>query len=236
MVSRIFHSLGDQVYEKIKEMIVNNLYLPGETLQIDKLAAEFGVSTTPVREALLRLEGSGLVSIERNKGAVVSTISEETSGYVWQFRRILEAAVAKDAAIGCTKQEIDTMEAELDALDAHPDDFTAYRKTDVAIHELLSRHTKNPLPSTLWTISAFRPTDPARGDFQEEVIREVTNEHREIIAALRTTTRTPWKKRIRHLTNAERTRVARQDEVTCPQIPFGIVPRLHGTYCYPANR
>lgn len=214
MVSRIFHSLGDQVYEKIKEMIVNNLYLPGETLQIDKLAAEFGVSTTPVREALLRLEGSGLVSIERNKGAVVSTISEETSGYVWQFRRILEAAVAKDAAIGCTKQEIDTMEAELDALDAHPDDFTAYRKTDVAIHELLSRHTKNPLLLDALDdlcVQAHRIRYFAeKGPFREEVIREVTNEHREIIAALRTHDPDAVEKAvIRHLTNAEeRTRVA----------------------------
>lgn len=214
MVSRIFHSLGDQVFKTIKEMIVNNTYLPGETLQIDKLAAEFGVSTTPVREALLRLEGSGLVSIERNKGAVVSTISEETSGYVWQFRRILEAVVARDAAIGCTKQEIDTMEAELDALDAHPDDFTAYRKTDVAVHALLASHTKNPLLldalDNLSTQAHRIRYFAEKGPFREEVIREVTNEHREIIAALRThDPDTVEKVVIRHLTNAEeRTRAA----------------------------
>ena len=66
MANHIFHSLGDQVFETIKEMIINNSYRPGEVLQIDKLAGEFGVSTTPVREALLRLEGIGLVDIERN--------------------------------------------------------------------------------------------------------------------------------------------------------------------------
>ena len=76
MVSRIFHSLGDQVFETIKELIVSNAYQPGEVLQIDKLAAEFGVSTTPIREALLRLEGLGLAQIERNKAAVVTQVSE----------------------------------------------------------------------------------------------------------------------------------------------------------------
>ncbi|MDD2380055.1 MAG: GntR family transcriptional regulator, partial [Aminobacterium colombiense] len=74
---KVFQSLGDQVFETLKEKIVNNEYKPGELMQIDKLASELGVSTTPVREALLRLEGMGLVSIERNKGAVVTQVSKK---------------------------------------------------------------------------------------------------------------------------------------------------------------
>lgn len=209
MVSRIFHSLGDQVFETIKEMIVNNTYLPGETLQIDKLAAEFGVSTTPVREALLRLEGSGLVEIERNKGAVVTKISEESSAHVWEFRRILEAAVARDAAVGCTEKEIDDLERMLNDLDRKPNDFITYRKSDVAVHALLANHTKNPLLldalDNLSTQAHRIRYFAEKGPFKEDVIQEVTAEHHQIIAALRTHDPDATAAAvIRHLSNAER--------------------------------
>lgn len=209
MVSRIFHSLGDQVFETIKELIVNNTYLPGETLQIDKLAAEFGVSTTPVREALLRLEGSGLVDIERNKGAVVTRISEESSAHVWEFRRILEAAVARDAAAGCTEREIDALEQILNDLDRNPNDFTAYRKSDIAVHALLASHTKNPLLldslDNLSTQAHRIRYFAEKGPFREDVIQEVTAEHHQIVAALRTHDPDATEAAVvRHLTNAER--------------------------------
>ena len=49
-------SLREQLYESIMEAILTNQYHPGDLLQIDRLAHDFGVSTTPVREALVRLE------------------------------------------------------------------------------------------------------------------------------------------------------------------------------------
>jgi DNA-binding GntR family transcriptional regulator len=54
--------LGDQVYEAIKERILDQAYAPGEKLNIDRLVREFEVSSTPIREALTRLVAEGLVS------------------------------------------------------------------------------------------------------------------------------------------------------------------------------
>ena len=189
MANRIFHSLGDQVFETIKEYVIDNTYQPGEVLQIDKLAAEFGVSTTPVREALLRLEGIGLVDIERNKGAVVTQVSEKRSGYVWEFRRILEAKVARDAAARCTDKEIDEVEAKVQKVREHPDNFDLYQESDLALHGLLAGHTENPLileSLNNLSVHARRIRYFAEnGPFREEVIEQVTEEHFNIIKALR---------------------------------------------------
>lgn len=208
MANRIFHSLGDQVFETIKELIINNTYKPGVVLQIDKLAGEFGVSTTPVREALLRLEGVGLVNIERNKGAVVTQVSEKLSSYVWEFRSLLEARVARDAAIQCTESEIDEVEAKLQKVFEHPEDFDVYQESDVALHCLLSSHTENPLIlESLANLSVHARRIryfAEKGPFREEVIEQVTREHSEIIAALRQHDPDLVESVVnRHLTNAE---------------------------------
>ncbi|MFA7621000.1 MAG: GntR family transcriptional regulator [Aminobacteriaceae bacterium] len=214
MASRVFHSLGDQVFETIKELIVSNTYQPGEMLQIDKLAAEFGVSTTPIREALLRLEGLGLVDIERNKAAVVTQVSEKRSRHVWEYRRLLEGSVARDAAINCTDEEIETVEAKLIRVQENPDDFDLYLESDAALHSLLSSKTDNPLIlDALHNLSVHARRIryfAEKGPFREEVLEAVTEEHFEILAALRE--HNPEKTEslvIRHLTNAEeRTRKA----------------------------
>ncbi len=70
-------SLVDQVYEKIRDRIIT-LKIPfGSKLNVSKLQEEYGVSSTPVREALNRLMNEGLVEFENNVGARVIDISEE---------------------------------------------------------------------------------------------------------------------------------------------------------------
>ncbi|NLA90487.1 MAG: GntR family transcriptional regulator [Synergistaceae bacterium] len=208
MAGRIFHSLGDQVFETIKEHIINNTYKPGVVLQIDKIAAEFGVSTTPVREALLRLEGIGLVDIERNKGAVVTQVSEKKSRYVWEFRSLLESRVSRDAAVGCTDEQIDAVELKLKDVHEHPDDFAIYQESDTALHNLLASCTENPLIlESLGNLSVHARRIryfAENGPFREEVIEQVTKEHSEIIAALRLHDPDKVEEVVnRHLMNAE---------------------------------
>ena len=70
-------SLVDQVYEKLRERIVQ-LKIPfGSKLNVSKLQEEYGVSSTPVREALNRLLNEGLIEFENNVGARVIDITEE---------------------------------------------------------------------------------------------------------------------------------------------------------------
>ncbi len=92
-------SLRERLYESLKEDILTNRFKPGEELQINKLAEEFGVSSTPpVREALVRLEGAGLVVLISNRGAQVAPISLEDVKNAWEVRRLLEPHAAEVAA------------------------------------------------------------------------------------------------------------------------------------------
>lgn len=85
-------SLVDQVYEKLKDKIVQ-LKIPfGSKLNVSKLQEEYGVSSTPVREALNRLLNEGLIEFENNVGARVIDITED------DVRRIQEVSFAYEMA------------------------------------------------------------------------------------------------------------------------------------------
>ena len=85
-------SLVDQVYEKLKERIVG-LQIPfGSKLNVSKLQEEYGVSSTPVREALNRLLNEGLIEFENNVGARVIDITEE------EVRKFQEVSFAYEMA------------------------------------------------------------------------------------------------------------------------------------------
>jgi len=64
--------LADAVYERLLEGVVSGDLAPGQRLNIDDLAEAFGVSRTPVREALARLEGARLIEVSRNASTTVT--------------------------------------------------------------------------------------------------------------------------------------------------------------------
>src|SRR6516164_2816173 len=69
--------LREDVHALLRERIVSGGLMPGNRLQDVQLAAELGVSRTPVREALLRLEGEGLVESDPNRGFFVAPLSRK---------------------------------------------------------------------------------------------------------------------------------------------------------------
>ncbi|MHB1133988.1 MAG: GntR family transcriptional regulator [Chloroflexota bacterium] len=90
--------LSETVYEQLKDAIVENVLSPGQRLVEASLAEKFGVSTTPVREALARLEREGLVELLPARGALVATLTPEDFVEILTFRELLEAHAARLAA------------------------------------------------------------------------------------------------------------------------------------------
>jgi GntR family transcriptional regulator, rspAB operon transcriptional repressor len=88
----------DWVYEELREAIIGLRLQPGEPLREAAIADQLGVSKTPVREALSRLEQEGLVETASFKGAVVSGYSQEDLREIYQLRELLEGAAARFAA------------------------------------------------------------------------------------------------------------------------------------------
>ena len=85
-------------YEQVRAAIVENRYAPGQRLIEQRLAAELGLSRTPVREALRILEAEGLVVSERNRGATVRPLSPTEVVDLYGLRIRLESYAAELAA------------------------------------------------------------------------------------------------------------------------------------------
>ena len=84
---------GNIAYQKIKAAILNEMYEPNQILNERKLAEEFQISSTPVREALKILEGEGWVKIIPWKGAIVNQITQKEIDEIFQIRLIIEPAI-----------------------------------------------------------------------------------------------------------------------------------------------
>lgn len=103
-------SYYDQVYHSIKEMIFNGIFKPGDRIYETKIASEFQVSRSPVREAIRSLEKEGLLLID-NKSKI--TIYEPTIGDIediYECRQALESLATRLATRKASNEELHKME------------------------------------------------------------------------------------------------------------------------------
>src|SRR5437762_8309628 len=99
----------DWVYEELKSAIVDLRLAPGDPLREATLADQLGVSKTPIREALTRLEQEGLVETTSFKGAVVSGYSSADLEEIYELRELLEGAAARAAATSASEETLDRL-------------------------------------------------------------------------------------------------------------------------------
>ena len=145
METKIFMSFGEQIYYTLKERILNNYYAPGTMLQIEKLAEEMGVSSTPIRETLFKLHSTGLVNMIRNKGAIVSGIDEKTARNIWRFRALLESCAAREAMPHIDEEDVHSLKRKIKRHLEYPSDFELYQEIDQELHSLFCENAENDL-------------------------------------------------------------------------------------------
>jgi DNA-binding GntR family transcriptional regulator len=104
---------GGIAYERIKQAIVEGRYPPGERLIEQRLADDFDLSRTPVREAIRMLEAEGLVATERNRGAIVRSLSATDLYDLYDLRARLESYAAELAAQRSKPEDITAIERAL---------------------------------------------------------------------------------------------------------------------------
>ncbi len=88
-------SLVDQIYESLKESIVSLKRKPGSKLSVAEIQAETGVSCTPIREAVNRLQQDGIIVYKNNVGAHVISLSEHDIDEIMQLGNTLHCAAAR---------------------------------------------------------------------------------------------------------------------------------------------
>jgi DNA-binding GntR family transcriptional regulator len=100
----------DRAYEAIRDDILSGRLAPGERLREEELTRQIGVSRTPVREALRRLENDGYTIVEANKGASVPVYSKRDVDEIYGLRALLEGHAARRAATRITPEQISELE------------------------------------------------------------------------------------------------------------------------------
>lgn len=177
-----FQSKSDIVADAIRDMIQRNELEPGKVLRQRDLAERFGVSPTPVREALQRLEAEGFVSSELHRGATVVRPEEARIAENFLIRESLEGLATRLAAKKITQEQLD----ELDELNARlsqlaPDDpqrFVLNREFHFSIYRAADSPMLNALLNLLWR---SLNGGPGHGRPTGEAVAQ----HTEILAALR---------------------------------------------------
>ncbi len=106
-------SLADQVFEHLETDILSGKYQKGESLTESKLSAELGVSRTPIREALKRLEQEHLIE-ESPKGMTVVGISKKDLDDIFKIRGALEGKAAEMAAKNHTEEQLSIVREALE--------------------------------------------------------------------------------------------------------------------------
>jgi DNA-binding GntR family transcriptional regulator len=109
----------EHAYESIRLEILSGAIMPGERLREEDLVKRIGVSRTPIREALRRLEADGYTVVEANRGATVASHSKRDVDEIYGLRALLEGHAARRAATRITPAQLEQMEeinAQIDAL------------------------------------------------------------------------------------------------------------------------
>lgn len=179
-------SLADQVFEKLENDIIQGVYPRGETLTELKLVEQLGVSRTPIREALRRLEQERLIA-DSGKGSVVLGITEEDLLDIMNIRQYIEPLATYYAAINMTKEGLDELSHIMDLQDFYYSkwDVEHLRRADDDFHDALCRLScRTVINDTL--IPLHRKTRRYRKIAMED--RECTTnsmkEHRKIFDAI----------------------------------------------------
>ncbi|MGI9116932.1 MAG: GntR family transcriptional regulator, partial [Gaiellales bacterium] len=181
---------AERVYEDLREAIIGGEYAPGERLRAEALAGRFGTSRTPVREALMLLEGDGLVEIEPRRGAVVRTFDPADLVDLYEVRAVLEARAAALAAGRIGPEGLAALEASCERAEGLTGASVRTIDTMIAanedFHRIVIDAAGSPrLLGALRTVAGIpRPFKTVFWSDPAERGRSLAS-HREVIAALR---------------------------------------------------
>lgn len=181
-------TLKEKVYLTLKEKILTQKLRAGDSLSEVDLAKELGVSRTPVREALLKLQKDMLLEILPNRGAHVTFITLQDLKDTFQLLQILEGTATRLAAEQIDLEKLADLEKEFIALQKKGDiiDYEEEQRIGVLFHELILQSTGNGrmidiLQSIRKQIRTLCLTSIKRPGRANEAIQE----HLEVLSALK---------------------------------------------------
>lgn len=154
-------SVSEQVFEQLKEQILNNEWKKGEKIPSEnELSALLGVSRVTVRNALQKLISLGLIETRLGEGSFITDalpgismnslipiayLKENSLQEILEYRRVMEGNVAELATKKASLEDVAKLEEAYLAMDKVKDDLEQFSKADLNFHLLLAVTTKNSL-------------------------------------------------------------------------------------------
>lgn len=185
---QVRQTIGDMVYFRLRAAIAEGYFSPGERLIQDQIAKQMGVSRSPVREAIRRLQAEGLLEAAPNQGVVVINMTPEEAAGLYDLREVLEGLAARLAAMNITSLHLerlqDSVQVMEEAIESN-DPFGPWVKENTRFHEIIVEAGENRklaefLPMLRESIGILYRTiraNPAR-------ITQAMDEHKAILSAI----------------------------------------------------
>ena len=181
---------SDTAYDKIRAHLLSGEVMPGEQLTEDQLAGITGVSRTPVREAVRRLESEMLLVRSKSKRIFVADWSRDDIDEMFTLRQMLEGHAAERAAQRLTNSEIDRLE-EVNrqlhaAVDQEEPDIARFLDANRIFHEIITDASHSPRLAQVLAMLVETPVvlRTAR-NYSVEDLQQSARDHDELIAAFR---------------------------------------------------
>lgn len=182
-------ALYEQVAERLRTRIYAHELPPGGWIDEQALAIEYGISRTPLREALKVLAAEGLVVLKPRRGCYVTQLSEQDIDEVFPVMALLEGRVAEMAARRATSADFFRLEAIHEELEKHAAAnnadrfFEANQRFHTALQEIAGNRYLAQLIDDARKVIKLTRRDSLRLDGR---LKQSLEEHREILEALRT--------------------------------------------------
>lgn len=139
-------TLAGATADELRRRILAGEFPAGTQLRQDALAAEFGMSRIPIREALLQLEAEGLVTILPHRGAIVTELSADEVAELFELRALIEPSLLRRSAPRLTPQDYAELHAILDEYSAElrAQHVARWGELNTQFHLLLYKHAGRP--------------------------------------------------------------------------------------------
>jgi DNA-binding GntR family transcriptional regulator len=180
--------LRERVYEYLKQALAAGKLSPGSFLNLSSLESDLGLSRTPLRDALLRLEAEGFVTIHSRRGVVVTALDPPTIRNIYQIIGALEGAAAEEAAAEAQASTWDDMERlNLEMKKAlERNSFDDYYARNLGFHDSFVSLSRNEeLKNTIHILKERLYDFPRRKSYLQEWELASVHEHDEIIGLFR---------------------------------------------------
>lgn len=183
-------SVRSQVYEQVREMIISGVWEPGARVDLNQIATGFGVSKTPLNEAIQILIQEGLLTVKPRSGTYVSAMNVDEIDKAFEFRLALEVGAA-EAIVGNASSTLMTSLKIIDdkmrdvlSKDA-PKRRRKFLTLDGEFHDLIIAASGNQMIIDYYRqVNSLSNVSRARRKFTAEEYKAALEDHNAILAAL----------------------------------------------------